>query len=172
MEDDLVEVTATALKRKMCDPRVEDGSNHKVQQLFDLLPLRAFHSTFPDCADAPAEGYKSFSVPLIADHGAADLGLPELGPCFWPVKHRTVVAVPEATIYENHNVMAGKNKIWLAGQLTVMQPKSEAASVKPAPDHHFWLRVTAHDSGHVPAAGFAVVDVSQPEEPPADCHVL
>ena len=172
MRDDPTEITAATLKRKNCDPRVEDRSNNNIDQLFDLLPTRAFDRTFPDCADAPAQRDKSLLIPVIAYDRAADFRLPELGACFWPVKHRAIMAVPEATIDEEHSVMARKNQIWFAGQLLVMQPKAESPRMQPAPNYHFRLRVTALDGSHVPAAGLAVVDVSQPGEPPADCPAL
>lgn len=79
------------------------------------------------------------------------------------------MTVPEATIDEEQSVMARKNQIWLAGQLLVMQPKSKASGVKPAPDQHLRLSVTAPYGSHVPASGFAVVDVSQPGAPIVDC---
>ena len=169
MRYDPTEITTATLKRKIRDPRIEDRGNNIIHYLFNLLPPRAFERAFPDYAGAPAQRDKSILIPLIAGDIAADLGLPELGACFWPVKQRTVVAMPEAPIDEQYSVMAWQHQIWLAGQLLVMQPKSEAPGVEPAPDQQLRFRVTAPYSSHVLASGFAVVDVNQPGAPLVDC---
>ena len=101
-----------------------------------------------------------------------DFYAPKILPTLWPAEQRTIMPVPEAAVDENDRSMLMQNYIRSTRKFLVVKPEAEPPSVKPAPDHHFWLRVTALDSGHVPAAGFAVVDVSQPEEPPADCPAL
>lgn len=80
--------------------------------------------------------------------------------------------VPEAAMDENHRVMLPQDNIWSTGEFSVVKPETKPLSVKSAPDHNFWRRINALDRSHVPAAGFAVVDVSQPGEPLADCPAL
>lgn len=80
--------------------------------------------------------------------------------------------MPEAAMDENHRVMLPQDNIWSAGEFSVVEPETKPARVQSATDHHFRPRVTALDRSHVPAAGFAVVDVSQPAGPSADRPAL
>lgn len=125
-------------------------------------PIAPLNRTAPHYRSAPPPGSESFKAFAIAFNISPDLCVPKVFSTLGPVKQRTVMPVPEAAMDENHRVVLPQDYIWSTGEFSVVEPETKPPSVKPAPDHHFRHSVTAPDRSHVPAAGFAVVDVSQP----------
>ncbi len=135
-------------------------------------PIAPRNGTAPHYRSTPPPGSESVKVLAIAFNISPDFCAPKILPALGPAEHRAIMPVPEAAVDENDRTMLLQNNIGSTRKLLVMKPEAKPPSVKPAPDHHFRLRVTALDGSHVSAAGFAVVDVSQPGEPLADCPAL
>lgn len=70
------------------------------------------------------------------------------------------MTVPEAAVDEDHGAVFGQANVRLARQVAV-QAIAEAASVQRLADQQFRFGVLAANTGHHPAAGRRIDDVSQ-----------
>ena len=63
-----------------------------------------------------------------------------------------VMCVPEAPVDENDFLAAGKDQIWSAGELMIVESITITQAVDKLPDEKFGHRVFAPDAAHVLAA--------------------
>lgn len=135
-------------------------------------PITPGNGTAPNYRCPPPLGLESVKVFVVACNVSPDLCAPKILPTLGPAEQSAIMPVPKAAVDENDRAMLLQNNIWSTRKLLVVKSETKPSCVKPASDCHFRLRVTALDCSHVPAAGFAVVNISQPGEPPADCSAL
>ena len=69
------------------------------------------------------------------------------------------MCVPEATMYENHNIEAAKYQVRSACKSLRVQTIPEARVVQQATHKYLGLSILAFDAGHHPAARFPVDNV-------------
>ena len=81
------------------------------------------------------------------------------------MKLRAIMPVPEAAVHKQNRTEFRKHQIRLSRQLPVVQPIPETAPVQQLADQQLRLCVETLDRRHIPAAGFGIVDVSQPSGP-------
>src|SRR5665213_1289293 len=96
----------------------------------------------PDYMRFPAVGAQRSQVPDVAIAVAADLRRPVFGIGLrLPGAAGAVVAVPEATVYEDHLAPAGENEVRLPWQRLAMQSVPVAGSVQQAAHDPLGLRI-------------------------------
>ena len=158
-----------SINRLALNGKVHTGTLEKsscpVNHFADRQPPRPLDCALPDQANPPARSAECCLIPQVATHIAADFLPPEFLPGLWPVKLRAVMPVPEAAVHKQNRTEFRKHQIRLSRQLSVVKPIPETASVQQLADQQLRLCVGALDRRHVPAAGFGIVDVSQPSEP-------
>jgi hypothetical protein len=142
-----------------------EKSSSPVNHFADRQPPRPVDCAFPDQADAPACSAECCLIPQIAAHISAYLFPPEFFPGLGPSKLRAIMPVPEAAVYKQNRTELRKHQIRPSRQLPVVQPISETSSVQQLSDQQLGLCVGAPDRRHIPAAGFGIVNVSQPSGP-------
>jgi len=71
------------------------------------------------------------------------------------------MAVPEASVDEDHCIIFRQDKIGFAAQFLCVKPVPEPACMQRLADGHFRACVSPSDRRHVAAAGCCVVNVSQ-----------
>jgi hypothetical protein len=91
---------------------------------------------------------------LIAIHVLIDLSPPEFRPRCGKFEHRACVAVPEAPMYKDNSVKAWKYQIRATGQILHVKSKPQPPPVKPSPQQHLGLSITAADATHIEPALF------------------
>jgi hypothetical protein len=81
----------------------------------------------PDAQNRPAIFSKHSRHNLVTRHIVAKLWKPEFQSAFWCIcKFAPLMSMPKAAIYENGNLVAGKNKIWFAKHSGVSPPANDA----------------------------------------------
>lgn len=68
--------------------------------------------------------------------------------------------MPETSMHEYDCTITGKYDVWLSRKISNMNPESEPFSMEEFPDSDFRDGVLPPDSGHHPAAGQRIDDVS------------
>lgn len=82
-----------------------------------------------------------------------ELRLPEVDSAFGCVGEPALgMAVPEASVNEDHGPPARKHNVRAPRQVATMKPEPEAECVKNRPHDSFRRGVTSADPAHVPAA--------------------
>lgn len=74
-----------------------------------------------------------------------------------------VVLMPEAAMYKDDRLIAGKDEVGFSGQMSRMQPETQAGRMQCSSDNQFGLCMTTFDRRHVPAACFGIMDVGHPQ---------
>jgi hypothetical protein len=69
-----------------------------------------------------------------------------------PRPFAVLVRMPEAAVYKQRRLPAGKNEIGFPGQIGTMKSKAEPQRVRRSPNRHLWARVLGFDLGHRPRA--------------------
>lgn len=66
----------------------------------------------------------------------------------YPRATRAAMAVPEATMHEDNLAMPCEDEVWCAWEVSVVQSKSIAESMRNAANQQFWLSVLAPHGLH------------------------
>ena len=74
---------------------------------------------------------------LIAGPVLRYLRGPEICSRLWHSEQMTVVAVPEASVHEQHRIEFGKHEVRASGKLSVMEAEAKATSMQRASDDYF-----------------------------------
>jgi hypothetical protein len=72
----------------------------------------------------------------------------------------TLVAVPEASVYQDDGTVAREHNVGLSGQTAGVKSVTEAAPVQSMPDRNFGASVGTPNAGHHPAPYTGIDDVS------------
>lgn len=123
-----------------------------------MAPLQG---AFPDNGNAPAFAPQLFIIFLIPRDIPGNLFAPELFPGLRPFEQITVMAVPEATIHEDHSMVFRKDQIRLARQSFQAKTIAKTAGIQPAANYQLRLCIPAMYRSHIPATGFFVMNISQ-----------
>lgn len=71
------------------------------------------------------------------------------------------MTMEEAAPHINQSTVSTEDNVRCPRERLVMKAKAKAASMKPAADQKFWLRVLATNCRHVAAAGSLIVNIRQ-----------
>ena len=134
--------------------------------LFQILPDGVLIPRFalPDDENPPVEGPQCLFVAPIPSDILSELPRPEtdsgLGCIGVPA---AFVAMPEATVDEDHQPPPREHEIGATGQVLPVQPETEAELVRNSANDEFGLGVPTLDPGHHLASPPAVDDVGHSE---------
>ena len=110
---------------------------------------------FPDDNDMPAGLLQGGLLLFVAGDIACELLGPEFHVGFWHCgDFAAFMAMPEATVDENHRMPFGQNDIGMAGQFRRMEAVAEAQHMQMMAHDQFRLRVLRPDFAHGFAAFF------------------
>ena len=109
--------------------------------------------TLPNNQYTPPLLIKSGIRLLVVAAICGDFLSPEVGSGFRPFEQMTVVAMPEAAVYEYDGLPARKDNIGLSRQILRVKPVAKSERVQATPDNELRLRVLSPDARHHPASG-------------------
>lgn len=121
------------------------------EEMHDTLanPLAPRYLALPYHEYPPAESTQFRPIASIPGLISFKLVPPELPACAGQhAAVAAVVAVPEATVHEDHSHAARKNEIRFPRQMPNMQAIAVPQSVDEPPDHHLRCRILASDPRH------------------------
>ena len=124
-------------------------------------------AAFPDDNDTPAHQFQQALIFGIAAPVAFNLRSPPFRFRFWHFEARASrMAVPEATVDEDHGAILGQDEVGFAGQGFVFRAVHREPVAEPV-EHRaqgqFRLRVASPDAGHDLGAFFRSEDVGHGE---------
>ena len=114
------------------------------------IPFIFLQVTFPHGNDSPAVSFQLSTAFSVLGLVAVDLVQPPLGAGLGNNKvSAPLMAMPEATVNEDHRVVLFQDDVRLSRQVLIMQPVTETVGVKKPAHEHFRFRVLAPDPAHV-----------------------
>ncbi len=139
-------------------PATNEGRRLSGQILW-CKPARSSRGALPYGQDSPARLDQTGTVLFVPALVAADLLLPEPGPCRGQPEHGTLVAVPEAAMHEDRDSMSGKDEIGPAGEIADMQTVPQTRGVETTAQDQLGSGVAAANAAHVVASALGGMDV-------------
>ena len=107
---------------------------------------------FPNSGHPPATLEKRGFGRRIPKLVAIDFLPPELAPCAWKAKQRTVVSVPEAAMDKDDSTIFGEHQIWGSAKFPVVKSEAKSPGVQFPPKSQLRFSVLGPDPGHHQAA--------------------
>lgn len=98
----------------------------------EIPALRSPENAFPDDENAPTGMPQPSDSLFIAPAGGGDFIDPENRPRRWPFEQGAAMTVPEASVHEKADSVAGKYEIGPSRQVAAMQAKTQATGVQGA----------------------------------------
>jgi hypothetical protein len=107
--------------------------------------------TFPDDPNTPTVVQQDLSYFGVITAVSRYLFGPEVTARSRQPKQRTVMPVPETTVYKNYGTQSWKHNVWFAGEIAAVDAKPKTFLVQQTANHLLRFCVASTDPRHHPA---------------------